>query len=453
MWAFKRRLGVFITFGVLVFFVVVYIYMSFVYVAPTCFDGEQNGAERDVDCGGVCTRMCAIDVRAPEVVWVNFFRVRDGQYNAVAYIENKNFGAATPELRYKFILEDATGIIAEREGTTILPPDNTYPIFEGRIMTGPRVPTNIRIELTPPELWLPAERAREQFTVVDRGEIKNADAAPRLKSSLKNNALVPAENVEVVTTIYDVFGTPLTSSRTFADFAPQSVTDVTFTWPEPIAATLRSCEVPTDVILAIDLSGSMNNLGGVPAEPLHSVKRAAESFVNRLGVADRIGIVTFATDATLVVPLTPNPATVTTMISRLDIDPEEESGSTNSGAGLAIAAQELGTDRHNPDARKVVVLLTDGQTNAPDPEPELFALSMAAELQGAQTSLYTIGLGEEVNTEFLRNMASSPAHFFTSLSHTDIDSIYRQITESICEEGPATIDILPKSDTTLPEWP
>lgn len=453
IWAYRRRMTIIGTFATLVFLLLVFLFFKFIYAAPNCFDNSRNGDERGVDCGGSCLRICAIDTQAPVVRWVQSFKIVDGQYNAVAYIENPNVVASTPMLGYTITLADANGVITERIGTTILPPDNVYPIFEGRIMTGSRVPTKTTITLSTPDLWLPAVQAREQFSLVDRGGIKNADAAPTLQSSLKNNGLVPAKNVEIVTTVFGADNTPLTASRTFVDFDPETVTDVVFTWPEPIATTIRSCEVPTDVILAIDLSGSMNNLGGVPAEPLATVKKAAESFVNRLGRNDRVGVVTFATNASMVASLTPNPARVSPVISRLDIAPAEETGSTNSGAGLALALQEFSSDRHNPDARKVLVLLTDGLTNEPEPDPEVFALSQARVLIDNQVEIYTIGIGEEINTTFLRNMASSPDNMFTTLSTEQIDRIYRTITEDICEVGAARIDILPKSDTFFPKWP
>jgi len=428
-------------------------YFKYIYTAPTCFDNQQNGDEAGTDCGGSCVRICTFTMQDPKVNWVKAFKVVDGQYNAVAYIENPNQTGAAPKFEYTLTLEDNDGVIAERTGVTILPADNIYPIFEGRILTGGRVPTKTNITFKKPDLWLPSTKAREQFTLIDRGEIKNADGAPRLQSSLRNNSLLPARNVEVVATIFDALGTPLTASRTFIDFAPQTISDVIFTWPEPIATTVRSCEVPTDVILAIDLSGSMNNLGGVPAEPIASVKKAAEAFVNRLGNRDRVGVVTFATKAKMEVPLSNNPASVATLISQLTIQPEEEQGSTNSGDALKLALQEFNTDRHNPDARKVLVMLTDGLTNEPEPEPEAYALEQARALVDDQTQIFTIGLGEDVNHGFLRSVASEPEKMFTTLSPALIDRIYRTITDAICEEGAARVDIIPKTDIDLPEWP
>lgn len=452
-WARRRQaailFGIFLIFALFAF----WFYARVLYQAPTCFDGEKNANEAGVDCGGSCVRICAFQVTQPKVQWAQAFKIIDGQYNIVAYIENSNLRAATPEMAYKITLFDTLGEIVSREGVTILPPDNVYPIFEGRVMTGERIPDRVEVELTSPELWLPVDEVREQFTLIDRGEIINADAAPRLQSSLRNNGLVTARNVEVVTTIFDSFGNPLTASRTFADFPSEEVTDIIFTWPEPIAKTVRSCEVPTDVMLAIDLSGSMNNLGGIPPEPLASVKKAAESFVNRLGPKDRVSVVTFATEGNISVPLSPQPQTTAPKIAQLDISPEEETGSTNSGAAMELALQEFTSDRHNPGARRVMILLTDGLTNAPEPEPEAYALSQAKLLKDGGVQIYTIGLGEEVNDVFLREMASSPEDFFRTISPDQVDGIYRSITTSLCEEGAARVDVIPKSDINFTNWP
>jgi len=197
----------------------------------------------------------------------------------------------------------------------------------------------------------------------------------------------------------------------------------------------------------------MNNLGGVPPEPLTSVKRAAEAFVNRLGKRDRVGVVTFATNAQMVMPLTPNTADVASAISRLDIPEAEETGSTNSGAAMPLLFSEFASDRHNQDARKVVVLLTDGLTNDPEPDPEGFALAEVLKLKNDDINVFTIGLGEDINDVFLRQMATTPEQYFRTLSPQQVDQIYRDITAAICEEGAARIDIIPKTNTAFPEWP
>ena len=448
-WAFKRRLiyGSFFTAVLVLIFG--YVYLRYLYAAPTCFDNRQNGDEAGEDCGGSCVRICAFEVIQPSVKWARSFKVTDGQYNAVAYVENLNRVAASPLVPYTFSLYDEQGLILEKSGTTILPPNSVYPIFEGRIMTGNRVPTRTFLELGEPTLWQPAEAGREQFTIVDR-QLTEADQKPKLDVVIRNNALEEAKEVEVVATIFDAHGTALASSETFVDnFAPRSDTNVVFTWQEPIATTLRSCEIPTDVLMAIDVSGSMNNDGASPPEPLTSVKQAAGRFVNRLGANDQTGVVTFATKAEINTPLSTNKNLAAGIIAALSIKAVEESGSTNTGEGLALSGNELISARHNPDARKVMVLLTDGLATAPDNEPEEYAKGIASEIKGAGIEIYTIGLGAKVNMDFVRAIATSPDYAYQALNAADIDRIYQTITSSLCEEGAAVIDVIPKTGASF----
>ncbi len=445
MWAFWRRVqygtGYFLTLTS----IILGVYFLFFYQAPTCFDMKMNGEELAVDCGGACTRICAFTVRPPTVLWAKSFPANIGQFNAVGYVENSNDLAGTPELRYTFTLKDEGGIITTKSGTTILPPDSSYPVFEGRIDTGGRTPTETILTLEPADLWLPYAYGRAQFRTSDLA-LSGADARPRLGARIENNELTAAEDIEVVATIFDARGNPLTASQTYIPLLEgRSSKEVTFTWPRPIAKTLRSCEVPTDVVVAIDLSGSMNNDGANPPEPVTSVLKAAESFVGQLRSADRVSVVTFATAAQIDLPLTLDTTVAKGEIKSLVIDPKEEVGSTNTGDALVKAQTELNSTRHNPDARSVVVLLTDGLATAPDEEPEAFAIDAAAKLRTDEISVFTIGLGASVNMDFLRQVATTPEQAYQAANTGTLASIYSSITAAICEDGAARIDVIPKT--------
>lgn len=419
-------------------------YVLWWYTPPLCDDGRHNGDERGVDCGGSCVRICAFDAHAPVVEWARSFEVVAGQYNAVAYITNTNQRAGIARLPYTFSLYDAQGLIVERHGTTVLPPNGQYPLFEGRILTGDRVPVTTILTFGDIDYWLPAQVGREQFVVEGR-TLTDAGTQPRLTAQLTNTALAPVRDVEVVATIFDSRGTALTASRTIVpEIAGRATNDIVFTWPQPIAHTLRSCEVPTDVVLALDLSGSMNDDGGTPPEPITSVINAATAFIDRLHTGDRVAVVTYATTASIREPLSTDHASVRRAVASLAIDPQEERGSTNTGEALAQAGTALASDAANPNARKVAVLLTDGRANAPADNPEAYAQAAAADIRSFNADIFTIGLGRNVNEEFLEAIASGPQYYFTALSAAEIDSIYRSVTRAICEDGPAVIDIVPK---------
>lgn len=453
-WALWRRVQYVVGLSVLLLLISTGFYYSFLYTAPTCFDGEQNGLEAGVDCDGSCLRICAFSVAEPNVEWVRSFEVVPGQYNAVAYVVNENQGAGVAELPYTFKLYDADGLIVERKGVTVLPPNSVYPIFEGRINTGDRIPLQTQIEFEENVIWLPAEAGSDQFEIVQRELAAVDSSAPRLDAVLRNDAFTEARDVEVVAIIFDGIRNALTASRTeIPYFGGRSSEEVVFTWRQPIAKTIRSCEVPTDVVLAIDLSGSMNDDGDTPPEPITSVLTAAEAFVSRLNTRDQVGVVTYATNADTVKTLTNDKMSVAETIQDLAIEPEEEVGSTNTGEALIRTMEEMSSSRHSPNARKVLVLLSDGLATAPEDEPEAYALTAADALKETGTQIFTIGLGDNVNADFMRRIASSENNYFFAPTVSTLSRVYESITAEICEDGPAVIEIIPKTKTVFPAFP
>lgn len=448
-WAFWRRVQYCIGFLLLCLITGVGFYFLFVKHEPTCTDGIQNAEEHGIDCGGACKRICEYEILVPKATWSKSFRVTEGQYNAVAYIENKNTSIGTPRLLYTFKLYDDDGLIISRTGETVLPPDSIYPVFEGRIMTGDRIPTKTTIEFAPDITWLPAVTGRDQFELRKR-DLTGVDSKPRLVAQMVNTSREEARDIEIIATIFDSQGNALTTSRTVVDrLTGGGSAEAVFTWPEPIAKTLRSCEIPTDVMLAIDLSGSMNNDGGNPPEPVSSVLTAAQSFVSQLHPNDQIGLVTYATNGKLDAELTKESARIKKRISTLTIDPKEERGSTNIGDAIKLMRESLISTFHNEEARKIAILLTDGLATAPEENPSEYAQQEAELLKVVDTEVFTIGLGKEVNTTFLTSIASSPAHYFSAPSITELEKIYSQITKSICEDGPTVIEIIPKAKTSF----
>lgn len=444
VWAFWRR--VIYGIGFLLFFgsILGGIFFLYVYEPSTCFDNSENGSESGVDCGGRCVRICSVDTLPPLERWVRAFKSSESRYNIVAYVENKNPEAGVEELSYTMSLYDDAGLITERTGTTPLPPNSLVPFFEGRVDTGPRTPTEARITYDTNPVWVPATLAGERYRTVRRS-LTRADRDPVLSATLENESLADVRDVDIVATIFDVRGTALTASRTTVpSFRARSMEDIVFTWQAPIATTIRSCEVPTDVVLGIDLSGSMNNDGESPPEPISSVLTAAQAFVTRLNEDDQIGVVTFATNAFARILLTPNHNDVRDAIGKFVILPSDETGSTNTGDALHRAREEFSTSRHNANARKVFILLTDGLATAPDVEPEAYALSAAQLLKEDNVDVYTIGIGNDVNENFLKQIATKPAQFFRAPERATVGRIYQDITAALCEDGAAVIEILPR---------
>ena len=449
-WAMWRRIlygSGFASFWVLVG---VLIYFTSFYQPANCFDGVLNGDEIDVDAGGSCVRIAASTVVQPSIVWAESFEITPGQYNAAAYIENRNAIAATPELRYTFTLYNNDTVVTERSGVTVLPPNSSYPIFEGRIFTDGQEITNTKLVIEPPELWLPAMVGSEQFRTTDR-DLQNVDTRPSLDVTIENTALTAAQDIEVVATIFNDIGRAVTASETFIEsFDPRSSQDVRFTWPNSIAKTVRSCSIPTSVMLGIDLSGSMNNDQVSPPQPVTDALAAASAFVGNLNPEDKVGVVTFATDATTVQTLTNDQASASSLINTLTIDVASETGFTNTSAALRAAAVELSSDRHSQNARRALVLLTDGLPTAAGGVDAVAQAQAAAEaLSVSGADVYVIGLGQQVDQTFVRSIASDPDNAYLAPSRSDLATIYGQITASLCEVGPTKIEVIAKTKTNF----
>ena len=102
--------------------------------------------------------------------------------------------------------------------------------------------------------------------------------------------------------------------------------------------------------------------------------------------------------------------------------------------------------------RKVAILLTDGLATAPAKDPEIYAQTEAEALKKTDVQLFTIGLGNSANAEFLKSIASGEKQYYNAPSTGDLTRIYTSITESICEDGPTVIDIIPMAKTSFGQF-
>lgn len=463
-WATWRRIQYAMGLSLVVLLFSVGVYYGFIYAAPTCFDGRQNGDQTGIDCGGSCVRICAHEVSSPRVEWTQSFEVTENQYNAVAYVQNPNSVAGTPEQPYTFRFFDAAGeLITQRSGITALPPKSTLAIFEGRVDMLNREVARTEITLEPAELWLPVIHGLEQF---ETGNInlQGVDERPRLDATIENTLIDPVGQVDIVATIFDAVGNPLTASKTFIErLDGYESASITFTWPNPIARTVRTCEVPSDIMMVLDRSGSMAADGGEPPEPLESTKRAAERFVDQVQVRhDQVGYLSYATAPSDPIDqvLTRNMNTVQQAIAETAVK-TDKTQFTNMGAAFRVATQELRGSRGRADARKVIVFLTDGDVTRPiNPETgerdiayaRQYALDNAKLAKDQDITIYTIGFGDffleiegvlDRDVKLIEELSSGSEYTFTAPSLADLDAVYTEIAEDICEEGPARIDLLP----------
>ncbi|HEX7079075.1 MAG TPA: VWA domain-containing protein [Candidatus Eisenbacteria bacterium] len=140
-----------------------------------------------------------------------------------------------------------------------------------------------------------------------------------------------------------------------------------------------------DIILAIDVSGSMRCEDFRPQNRLYVAKTVAKEFL-RGRAQDRIGLVAFAGRSELISPLTLDYEGLASLVDGIDFGMLPDG--TAIGSGIALAADRL---RHAKGKSRVLILLTDGINNAGAVDPVTAARLAAA----VGVRIYTIGAGTQ----------------------------------------------------------
>jgi len=143
-----------------------------------------------------------------------------------------------------------------------------------------------------------------------------------------------------------------------------------------------------DIVIALDVSGSMAALDFKPTDRLGVAKDVISRFIAGRP-DDRIGIVEFAGAAVTLCPLTLDHHVARSLLSRakLGVLPD----GTAIGMGLGTAVNRL---RRSTARSKVIVLVTDGSNNSGELDP-VSATELAAK-EGITVHTVLVGRGGEV---------------------------------------------------------
>jgi Ca-activated chloride channel family protein len=140
------------------------------------------------------------------------------------------------------------------------------------------------------------------------------------------------------------------------------------------------------VVLCIDTSGSMRAHDVSPTRA-DAAREAARAFVDAVPAGTRVGIVSFATGASLVTPPTADLDAVRDALERLP----PPSGATAIGDALELAGEQMtGGGRH------IVVLLTDGVNNR-----GLDPIAASQNLGARGVTIETVGVGSSGSGEII----------------------------------------------------
>jgi Ca-activated chloride channel family protein len=138
-----------------------------------------------------------------------------------------------------------------------------------------------------------------------------------------------------------------------------------------------------DLVIALDVSGSMAALDFQPSDRLGVAKDVIGSFIAQR-VNDRIGLVVFAGAAVTLCPLTLDHDVVQHLLDQVELETLPDG--TAIGLGLGTSVNRL---RSSEARSKVVVLVTDGSNNTGQLDP-LTAAELAA---GQRIVVHTVLVG------------------------------------------------------------
>ena len=179
-----------------------------------------------------------------------------------------------------------------------------------------------------------------------------------------------------------------------------------------------------DVLLVLDASTSMRFTTRAGRPKIEAAQEAARRFLGRLALPeDQAGLVMFNAEATVLSRLTGDRAALLRAVDGIRLQEF-----TRIHRGMDLAHQLVLAGEHRGANLPAIVLLTDGRSN---PDPSQLALDAAAAAKAAGIRVFTVGLGQDVEQDVLRAMASRPEDFFYAPDGEELGAIYDAIAVAI----------------------
>ena len=223
--------------------------------------------------------------------------------------------------------------------------------------------------------------------------------------------------------------------------------------PEWVGEPVVRTEAARDIMLSIDLSGSMDYVDfpggdGTDVSRFTAVQRVVDRFVAERE-SDRIGLIVFGTKAYLQLPFTRDLETARALVELMEVGMAGPKTALGDSIGLAINSFE-----NSEVDDRLLILLTDGNDTASKMTP--INAADIAQLNGVE--IYTIGIGDtdatgedRVDFDTLAAIARrTGGAFFNAENETALDAVYRRIDET------AVADIRTQSwrpRESLVHWP
>ncbi len=254
--------------------------------------------------------------------------------------------------------------------------------------------------------------------------------------ALKALSNVPANGTANITFGPETEALAVSSNSSFNENVIANTQPATIKFNQPPS---QVCSVAaTDAMLVLDRSGSMNDRAGSTTK-LAGAKTAANSFIDILSPTstNTVGLVTFETTGTLNSSLTNNFSTVKSQVNAISTG-----GGTCIECGIVKANQDIAAKKR-ANIKNVVILLTDGRaTHVVGNSSSVSEATAEQRAQAAATSghnangtiFFTIGLGSDVDSGFLTQLAESTGgQYYFSPTTDQLNNIYKQISEILAK--------------------
>lgn len=204
-----------------------------------------------------------------------------------------------------------------------------------------------------------------------------------------------------------------------------------------------SASEQADIMLVVDRSNSMSDSGKIG-----NARLAVADFIDIVMPASqpgqrvfKVGMVMFGNGPQLLAPLSFDRNAVLSQIGKL-----EPAGGTNIADALELGMSEVLGPEHRADAKPIIVLMTDG---VPFNNTRMLTVDVADRLRDAGITVYSIGLGQDVDPNLLRLVARRPELYFFAPNADDLAGVFkgiaRRISASVLLKTVTITDHVPKN--------
>jgi Ca-activated chloride channel family protein len=188
---------------------------------------------------------------------------------------------------------------------------------------------------------------------------------------------------------------------------------------------LDAAPVPTDLIVILDRSGSMQG------EKIEYARAAVATLIGQLNPKDRFALVAYSSAAHLSIPLTPASPKAREFWRR-EVRRIQPNGGTNMSAGIDVAVRTVETSREAGRAARVI-LISDGLANEGDASLEGLK-ARASRVTRWEHVLSTVGVGQDFNEFLMSSLADAGTGNYYYLSDTaELASVFSREFEATRE--------------------